>query len=50
MRLHEKATSCWDIQATQRKISRTMSIPNLALLKDRCFRWAAWLSQIGGGL
>jgi len=47
---NNKAAGCGDTQAAQQTISKSHSIQKLAALKDRCFRWAAWLSQIGGGL
>jgi hypothetical protein len=46
----DQAAGCGDTQAAQQTISKFHLIQKLAALKDSCFRWAAWLSQIGGGL
>ena len=50
MKKEDKAAGCGDTQTAQQKISRFKFIQKLAVLKDRCIRWAAWLSVVGGGL
>lgn len=50
MTRNNKAAGCGDTQAAQQPISKFHLIQKLAALKDCCFRWMTWLSQIGGGL
>lgn len=50
MSINNKAAGCGDTQTAQQTISKFKFIQKLAALKDGCFRWAAWLGQVGGGL
>ncbi|WP_367154246.1 hypothetical protein [Methylomonas sp. HYX-M1] len=47
---NKQAAGCGDTQAAQQTILKFKFIEKLAALKGHCFRWATWLSQIGGGL
>jgi hypothetical protein len=50
MRLNEKAAGCGDTQAAQQTVFSIKCNQKLAVLKGYCFRLAAWLSTVGGGL
>jgi hypothetical protein len=45
-----KAARCGDTQVAQQTIAKFHLTQKLSALKECCFRWAAWLGQVGGGL